>query len=157
MAALAAAVVPALGARSAAGPRSPLGATAAEGSSRRGLTIGVVLVAVAVAMTSLGAVLRAALSGHLDSTLLLLGGAVLGTLGFGAWPVAARATRAASARLPVASRIALRDTGPRPLAHGPIVTALLAAFAATVALSPTRPASTPATVANWRPYLHADQ
>jgi putative ABC transport system permease protein len=97
------------------------------------------IVGVALVMTAAGADLR--LTGYstlnnMLSTLLLLGGAVLGTLGFGAVaPWLLEQLERPSARLPLAPRIALRDTARARNRSGPIVTALLAAFAATVALS----------------------
>jgi putative ABC transport system permease protein len=110
-----------------------------ERSARRSLGIGGLIVGVALVMTAAGAVLR--LTGYstlnnMLSTLLLLGGAVLGTLGFGAVaPWLLEQLERPSARLPLAPRIALRDTARARNRSGPIVTALLAAFAATVALS----------------------
>lgn len=111
-----------------------------ERSARRSLGLGGLIIGFALAMTIAGAALRipdgyGTLMTTL-STLLLLGGAVLGTLGFGALaPWLLEQLERPSARLPLAPRIALRDTARARSRSGPIVTALLAAFAATVALS----------------------
>ncbi len=64
------------------------------------------------------------------SGLAVMGGAVFGVLGFGAcspWLLAAMGRRAA--RLPLAWRLALRDSGRFAARNGPVVTAVLAAMA----------------------------
>jgi putative ABC transport system permease protein len=111
-----------------------------ERSARRSLGLGGLTVGFALAMTVAGSALRLAVAQTAMSTtismLLLLGGAVLGTLGFGACaPWLLEQLERPSRRLPLAPRIALRDTARARARSGPIVTALLAAFAATVALS----------------------
>jgi putative ABC transport system permease protein len=105
-------------------------------SPRRSLGIGVVLIATGIIATAIGAGLRIATTQGELNVWLLLAGAVLGTLGFGAcsgWFLSR--LEGPAARLPLASRIALRDTARARNRNGPIVTALLAATAATIALA----------------------
>lgn len=125
--------------------------------ARRTLGAGIVAIAIAIGMTSLGALMRLQ-SGADISLLLLLGGAVLGTLGFGAcspWLLERLERPAARLRLP--ARIAVRDTARARSRNGPIVTALLAAFAATVALAGYQASSDAAFLERWSPPLRSDQ
>jgi putative ABC transport system permease protein len=132
-----------------------------ERSARRSLGLGGLIVGFALAMTVAGAVVRLSGYGTLNttlSTLLLLGGAVLGTLGFGAWaPWLLEQLERPSARLPLAPRIALRDTARARSRTGPIVTALLAAFAATVALSAYQSSVEASNLARFQPPVLPDQ
>ena len=161
LAALIAAIVPAWTAA-----RSPVltalsGRRPAQAPARRTLSAGIAMIAVAVAVTGLGATLRLHGSDGSSGTvslLLLLAGAVLGTLGFGAcspW-LLERLERPAS-RLPLAGRIAVRDTARARSRNGPIVTALLASFAATVALAAYMASLDASYAANWSPWLRPDQ
>ena len=59
--------------------------------------------------------------------------------------------------LPLASRIALRDTARARSRNGPIVTALLASFAATVALAAYMASVDATNAARWTPWLARDQ
>ena len=89
---------------------------------------------------------------------MLLLGAVGGTLGFGAcspWLVE-RLERPARL-LPLASRIALRDTARARSRNGPIITAILASFAATVALAAYSTSLEARNAATWQPYMQSDQ
>jgi putative ABC transport system permease protein len=119
------------------------------------------IVGFALAMTIAGATLR--LNGYSTitstfSTLLLLGGAVLGTLGFGACaPWLLEQLERPSRRLPLAPRIALRDTARARARSGPIVTALLAAFAATVALSAYQSSVEASNLARFHPPVQPEQ
>lgn len=127
-------------------------------SARRGLVIGLVVIGVAIVLTAVGAE-RLRESGDTSlSLLLLLGGAVLGTLGFGACsPWLLELLERPATRLPLAPRIALRDTARARSRNGPVVTALLAAFAATVALAAYQSSQDAITAASWRPSLLPEQ
>lgn len=158
IAALAAAVVPAWGAGRMPVLAALSGRRPPTSSSTRGLVLGVVLVAIGFGLTSFGALLRINTSDTSTSTLMLFAGAVLGTLGFGACsPWLLGRLERPSARLPVASRIALRDLARARSRNGPIVTALLAAFAATVALSSYQASVEASNRARYQPSLYADQ
>jgi putative ABC transport system permease protein len=125
--------------------------------ARRTLQLGLLFVGLSVAMTLIGANQR--LDGSdMPSVLLLIGGAVLGTLGFGACgPWLLERLEAVAVRLPLAGRIAFRDTARARSRSSPIVTAVLASFAATVALGTWTVSRDAENVAEWRPYLHPDQ
>ena len=126
-------------------------------SARRSLALGIGAVLVGVLLTAAGAAMRSAGGGDL-STLLLLGGAVLGTLGFGACsPWLLGQLERPARRLPLASRIALRDTARARSRNGPIVTALLAATAATVAIAAYQSSVEASNAQRWRPPLLDDQ
>jgi len=89
---------------------------------------------------------------------LLLAGAVLGTLGFGACsPWLLGQLERPAARLPLASRIALRDTARARARNGPIVTALLAATAATIAIAAIQASIDASNRASFRPPFLPDQ
>jgi putative ABC transport system permease protein len=133
-----------------------------ERSARRSLGLGGLTVGFALAMTVAGSALRLAIAQTAMSTtismLLLLGGAVLGTLGFGACaPWLLEQLERPSRRLPLAPRIALRDTARARSRSGPIVTALLAAFAATVALSAYQSSVEASNLAHFQPPLQPEQ
>jgi putative ABC transport system permease protein len=123
-------------------------------SARRGLVVGLVVIGAAIGLTALGAErLREAGDASL-SVILLLGGAVLGTLGFGACsPWLLELLERPATRFPLAPRIALRDTARARSRNGPIVTALLAAFAATVALAALQASQDAIAAASWRPSM----
>jgi putative ABC transport system permease protein len=125
--------------------------------ARRTLSLGIVMIGIAIALTSSGAAMRLRDQGSMSS-LLLLAGAILGTLGFGACsPWLLERLEKPAARLPLASRIALRDTARARSRNGPIVTALLASFAVTVALAAYSASQDATTAARWRPWLLPDQ
>jgi putative ABC transport system permease protein len=128
-----------------------------EAPARRSLRIGLAAVALSVGMTLLGANLR--LNGsETVSLVLMIGGAVLGTLGFGACgPWLLERLEGVAVRLPLASRIAFRDTARARSRSSPIVTAVLASFAATVALGTWTVSRDAANAAEWRPYLYPEQ
>lgn len=129
-------------------------------SARRSIVIGVGVIGVAIALTLIGATQRFEGSDS-DGTLsvsLLLGGAVLGTLGFGVCsPWLLELLDRPASRFPLATRIALRETARARARNGPIVTALLAAFAATVALAAYQSSQNAITAASWRPPLQPEQ
>lgn len=123
--------------------------------ARRSLQIGLGAVALSIAMTLIGANQQ---SQDTASILLLVGGAVLGTLGFGACgPWLLERLEAVAVRLPVAGRIAFRDAARARSRSSPIVTAVLASFAATVALGTWTASRDADNAAEWRPYLFPEQ
>jgi putative ABC transport system permease protein len=133
-----------------------------ERSARQSLGLGGLTVGFALAMTVAGSALRLAVAQTAVSTtismLLLLGGAVLGTLGFGACaPWLLEQLERPSRRLSLAPRIALRDTARARARLGPIVTALLAAFAATVALSAYQASVQASNLAHFQPPVQPEQ
>ncbi len=137
------------------GRRPPLGA------ARRLLDLGVLMVVAGSVLTSTGAAIRLSDIDGSQATLsilLLLGGAILGVLGFGTCsPWLIERLERFGLRLPVAARIALRDTARARSRSAPIVMAILAAFAATVAVSAYFASSDAQTAAGWQPWLRADQ
>ncbi|MEX0625591.1 MAG: FtsX-like permease family protein [Chloroflexota bacterium] len=126
--------------------------------ARRTLAFGVALIGIAIGLTLGGSALRLRDGGNPLSIPMLLLGAVGGTLGFGAcspWLVE-RLERPARF-LPLASRIALRDTARARSRNGPIITAILASFAATVALAAYATSLAASNAAHWQPYMQSDQ
>ncbi len=129
-----------------------------SGPAHRTLAVGVALIGIAIGLTLGGSALRLADAQNPLSIPMLLLGAVGGTLGFGAcspWLVE-RLERPAR-HLPLASRIALRDTARARARNGPIITAILASFAATVALSAYSASLEARNAATWQPYMLSDQ
>ncbi|HEY5519812.1 MAG TPA: FtsX-like permease family protein [Candidatus Limnocylindrales bacterium] len=137
------------------GRRPPLG------SARRLLVIGVFMVVAGGVLTSIGAAIRLSDTDGSQATLsivLLLFGAILGVLGFGTCsPWLVERLERLGLRLPVAARIALRDTARARSRNAPIVTAILAAFAATVAVSAYFASNDADAAAHWQPWLRADE
>ena len=128
-----------------------------QASAGRGLFVGLACLGIGLASTAVGAALRLHDAGPL-SLFLLLGGAILGTLGLGAtspWFLE-RLDRPAQ-RLPASTRIALRDTARARSRNGPLVTALLAAASATIALAAYQASLNADAVARWKPTLRADE
>jgi len=129
----------------------------AQTPARRTLWLGLGVVALAAAMTLVGATL--AFGG--DSSvryLLLIGGAVLSTLGFGACgPWLLERLDSLASRLPLAGRIAFRDTARARSRSSPIVTAILAGCAAAIALGAWQTSRDQESLAGWVPSLYADQ
>jgi len=122
--------------------------------ARRTLHLGVATVVVAFAITLLGA--GWGFSGVNVSLLLI--GAVLGVLGFGACsPWLLERLEGLAVRLPLSSRLALRDTARSRSRNGPIVTALLASFAATVAMATLLSSQDAQAAERYQPSLRSDQ
>lgn len=127
-----------------------------QAPARRTLWLGLALVGVSVAMTIVGATMRNNGAGF--NLILLIGGAVLGTLGFGACgPWLLERLEGLAGRLPVAGRIAFRDTARARSRSSPIVTAVLAGLAATIALGAWTTSRDAEALAYWTPSLHADE
>lgn len=126
--------------------------------AHRTLAFGVALIGISVGLTLGGSAIRLTDAENPLSIPMLLVGAVGGTLGFGAcspWLVE-RLERPAR-HLPLASRIALRDTARARSRNGPIITAILASFAATVALAAYTTSLAASNAAHWQPYMLSDQ
>jgi len=126
--------------------------------AHRTLRLGLATVAVGFVITLAGSLYRLQSAEGITWTALLLTGAVLGVLGFGACsPWLLERLEKVAPSLPLAPRIALRDTARFRSRNGPIVTAVLAAFAATVAVA-TLLASQEARAAQYyQPMLRTDQ
>jgi putative ABC transport system permease protein len=125
--------------------------------ARRTLWFGLGAVGLSAAMTVIGATMRDAGNSSV-SILLLLGGAVLSTLGFGACaPWLLERLERLAVRLPLASRIAFRDTARSRSRSAPIVTAILAGCAAAIALGAWQTSRDEENILGWRPSLYEDQ
>lgn len=125
--------------------------------AKRTLRLGLAAVGLAAAMTVGGATMRNA---GLDpvSVLLLVGGAVLSTLGFGACgPWLLERLERLAARLPLPGRIAFRDTARARSRSSPIVTAILAGLAAAIAVGAWTTSRDAESLAGWTPALYPDQ
>jgi putative ABC transport system permease protein len=128
-----------------------------QAPARRTLWLGLAAVGLAAAMTVVGATMRNAGS-DMFSILLLVAGAVLSTLGFGACgPWLLEKLERLVARLPLAGRIAFRDTARGRSRSSPIVTAILAGCAAAIALGAWQTSRDEENLQGWVPGLYADQ
>jgi putative ABC transport system permease protein len=127
-----------------------------QAPARRTLWRGIAGIAISVVMTVAGATTRD--SGGAVLLPLMVGGAVLGTLGFGACsPWLLERLEGIAGRLPVAGRIAFRDTARARSRSSPIVTAVLSSLAAAIALGAFTATRDAESIAGWRPGLHPDQ
>ena len=127
-----------------------------EASARTTLVIGLLAIAVSVLMTLVGASMES--DGSSLNVILLICGAVLGTLGFGACaPWLLERLELIAARLPLSSRIAFRDTARARSRSAPIVTAILAGLAASIAIGAYQASNAASEMEHWRPSLHDDQ
>ena len=136
--------------------RALSGRRPAEASARRTLVIGLVFIALAIGMTIAGATMQSDFSEA--RVLLMMGGAVLGTLGFGACaPWLLERLELLAARLPLAGRIAFRDTARARSRSSPIVTAILSGLAASVAIGAWAASNAASEREFWHPSLHDDQ
>ena len=129
----------------------------AHAPARRTLSFGIAAVAISALMTIAGATMRNAGS-DTASILLLVGGAVLSTLGFGACgPWILERLEALGSRLPLAGRIAFRDTARSRSRSSPIVTAILASCAAVIALGAWTTSRDAESLRGWVPSTYNDQ
>jgi len=125
--------------------------------ARRTLWFGLVAIGASAAMTVVGATMRNAGSDS-SSIALLVSGAVLSTLGFGACgPWLLERLEGVAARLPLAGRIAFRDTARGRSRSSPIVTAILAGCAAAIALGAWQTSRDAENLSGWIPGLYPDQ
>ncbi|HET7182779.1 MAG TPA: FtsX-like permease family protein [Candidatus Limnocylindrales bacterium] len=126
--------------------------------ARRYLRLGLAVVALAALMTFGGATLSLTSDDNTVPMLLLAGGAMLGTLGFGAIsPWLLERLEGVSARMPVSGRIALRDTARARSRSAPIVTAILASLAATIAIGAYATSRDAEIAARYEPWMAPDQ
>jgi putative ABC transport system permease protein len=155
LAALVAAAVPAWGAARLPSLVALSGRRPPSTPARRLLAVGVGLIAIAVACT-----LVAPMVGRLGDTaalMLMVVGAVTGVLGFGACsPWLLERMEGVARRLPLAPRVALRDTSRARTRNGPIVTAVLASVAATIALAAILASAQAQTMLFWQPAIASD-
>ena len=136
--------------------RALSGRRPAEASARRTLLLGMAFIALAIAMTSAGATMETDIAGA--RVLLMMGGAVLGTLGFGACaPWLLERLELIAARLPLAGRIAFRDTARARSRSSPIVTAVLSGLAALIAIGAWTASNAASERRSWHPSLFDDQ
>ena len=156
VAALIAAIAPARSVARLPVLRALSGRRPPEASARRTLVIGLAFIALASVMTVAGATLE----GDFSATpiFLMMGGAVLGTLGFGACaPWLLERLELVASRLPMAGRIAFRDTARARSRSSPIVTAILSGLAASIAIGAYYASSAASERAFWHPSLYDDQ
>lgn len=155
-AALIAAGVPAWGAASLPTLVALSGRRPPATPARRLLSVGLVLVTVALLCTVVAPIV-ARLSESVMPLLLLLVGAVSGVLGFGACsPWLLERLERPARRLPLAARIAIRDTSRARTRNGPIVTAVLASVAGMIALSALLASEAAMDGERWRPPVPSD-
>lgn len=127
-----------------------------ERSARRTLVVGLVFIVVAIGITIAGVSMRDDFSS--GPVLLMLGGAVVGTLGFGACsPWLLERLEVLAARLPLAGRIAFRDTARARSRSSPIVTAILSSLAALIAVGGYGASIAASELVHWKPSLYPDQ
>jgi putative ABC transport system permease protein len=125
-------------------------------SARRTLLLGITLIATSVGLTATGAAWLLAERAGGVAPLLLAAGAITGVLGFGACsPWLVERVEWLGSRMPLAGRIALRDTARARSRTAPIITAILAGLAAAIAIS-TTVASTPSLFGGG-PWMRPDQ
>lgn len=125
--------------------------------ARRTLMIGLVAVGLAAIMTVAGATMRGAGDETL-SIVLLIGGAVVSPLGFGACgPWLLEKLEGVAAGLPLPGRMAFRETARGRSRSSPIVTAILASVAAVIALGSWQASRDVENLRTWRPQLFADE
>jgi putative ABC transport system permease protein len=128
--------------------------------ARRTLRLGIATIAIAFFITLAGAwyQVNVAFGNFMITIGLLLTGAVLGVLGFGACsPWLLERLESVASRLPLSPRLALRDTARFRSRNGPIVTAVLAGFAATVALAAILSSQDARAAQYYTPSLMPDQ
>lgn len=157
LAALIAAIAPARTVARVPVLRALSGRRPPEASARRTLALGIVFIVGASAMTIVGASMRTDSFGFVH-VLLMMGGAVLGTLGFGACsPWLLERLEGQATRLPLSGRLAFRDTARARSRSSPIVTAILSSLAALVAIGGWAATNMASELESWRPGLYPDQ
>ncbi len=127
-----------------------------QGSARRILLLGLVLVGSASGLVITGASLS--LASRDAGLALLVAGAIVGVLGFGACsPWLIERLDVLGRRLPASARIAFRDTARARSRSAPIVTAMLSAIAATIAIAAFSVSYSARTASEWTPLARPDQ
>ncbi len=123
--------------------------------AHRLLALGLALVVLAALCTAMAPMTRAV--SDMAPLVLLALGAVTGVVGFGACsPWLLERLEGVARRLPLAPRVALRDTARARTRNGPIVTAVLASVAATIALAAVLASQEARTRAFWQPSVSSD-
>jgi putative ABC transport system permease protein len=129
-----------------------------ESSARRTLILGLALIGVSLALTALGASLLLADPASGIAPLMLVAGAMVGVLGFGACsPWLVERLEWIGRRLPIGARIALRDSARARSRTAPIVTATLAGLAAAIAIASLATYSSSSFYRGWTPSFRQDQ
>lgn len=129
-----------------------------QASARRVLVLGLVLIVAGTAMTAAGATSLLADPASDTAFMLLAAGAIVGILGFGATsPWLIERLEWIGQRLPLTPRIALRDAARARSRSAPIVTAMLAGLAATIAMAAFLSSYSAWMDTQWRPWARADQ
>jgi putative ABC transport system permease protein len=125
--------------------------------ARRTLVIGLAAIAVATLMTVVGATMSA-IGDDTIRVALLVTGAVLTTLGFGACgPWLLERLDGVAARLPLPGRLAFRDTARGRSRSSPIVTAILASLAAVIAIGAFQASRDAESLRGWLPTVYPDE
>ncbi len=123
--------------------------------ARRLLVFGIGLIVFATGCTLVAPLVGR--TGDALALLLLVVGAVTGVLGFGACsPWLLERLEGIARRLPLAPRVALRDTARARTRNGPIVTAVLASVAAAIALAAVLASQQAHSMTFWRPQVSSD-
>jgi putative ABC transport system permease protein len=134
------------------GRRPPLG------RARRILLLGLVLVGTAAVLVVAGAGLSFEYQSRDVAVALLVVGAIVGVLGFGACsPWLIERLEGIGRRLPTSARIAFRDTARARSRSAPIVTAMLSGMAATIAIAGFAVSYSAKTQADYKPWARPDQ
>jgi putative ABC transport system permease protein len=129
----------------------------ASAPARRTLVVGLAAIAVATVMTVAGATMSAA-GDNTVRVALLVAGAVLTTLGFGACgPWLLERLDGIATRLPLPARLAYRDTSRGRSRSSPIVTAILASLAAVIAIGAFQASRDAETRQGWLPSVYPDE
>ncbi len=129
-----------------------------ESSARRTLILGLALIGVSLALTALGASLLLADAASGSAPLMLVAGAMVGVLGFGACsPWLVERLEWIGRRMPLGARIALRDSARARSRTAPIVTAMLAGLAAAIAIASLAAYSSRSFYRDWTPSFRQDQ
>jgi putative ABC transport system permease protein len=127
-------------------------------SARRTLVAGLAVIGLSVALTAAGATLLLDQATNGIAPILLVGGAILGVFGFGACsPWLVERLEWLSRHLPLAGRIALRETARARSRTAPIITATLAGLAAAVAIATIVSTQSALFGSEWQPSLRPDQ
>lgn len=125
--------------------------------ARRTLLLGLAVIGVATLMTVVGATMSA-IGDATIRVALLVAGAVLTTLGFGACgPWLLERLDGIAARLPLPGRLAFRDTARGRSRSSPIVTAILASLAAVIAIGAFQASRDAESLKGWAPSVYPDE
>jgi putative ABC transport system permease protein len=127
-------------------------------SARRTLMAGLAAVGSSVVLTAAGASVLLGDPANGIAPMLLVGGAILGVFGFGACsPWLVERLEWLSRHLPLAGRIALRETARARSRTAPLITATLAGLAAAIAIATIVATQTALFGVEWQAWLRPDQ